>query len=76
MFVVFQHFMLLPSALGFGIGLVLGHPGIGLVIGLVVGSLFAGFMTLVLRRGLAEGLNAPPPPGGWRKWDDDDDWDN
>jgi len=75
MLVVFQHFLLLPTAFGLGIGVVLGHPGIGLTVGLVVGTIYAGFMALILRRALAEGITALPPPGGWRKWDDDDDWD-
>jgi len=76
MLVVFQHFLLLPTAIGFGIGVVVGHPAIGLVAGLVVGCIYAGFMAFVLGRALTEGATTPPPPGGWRTWDDDDDWDS
>jgi len=66
MLVVFQHFLLLPTAFGLGIGVVLGHPGIGLTVGLVVGTIYAGFMALILRRALAEGtpLCRHPADGG------------
>jgi hypothetical protein len=70
-----QHFLLLPTALGFGIGALLGQPVIGLAIGLAIGLLYAGFATVILRRALTEGFKAPAPPGDWRKWDHDDDWD-
>jgi hypothetical protein len=72
---VIQHFVLLPTAIGFGLGVLLGHPAVGLVIGLATGLLYGGFMAILLRRALREGFQAPPPPGGWRTWDDDDDWD-
>ena len=72
---VIQHFVLLPTAIGFGLGVLLGHPTIGLVVGLAIGLLYGGFFAIVLRRALREGFKAPAPSGGWRKWDDDDDWD-
>lgn len=73
---VIQHFVLLPAAIGLGLGALVGYPAVGLVVGLLIGLLSAGFFAIVLRRALREGFKAPAAPsGGWRKWDGDDDWD-